>query len=142
MKKLALGVYSRLSASSSATRMQSGDVYKRQILLHGGNGGVLLGLVLFLPDAGKLDFQLMVAPVDEVDALFLSLIHIFRGIVDDQIHAGSGLQCADVAALAADDAALHFIAGQRHDTDGGLAAMVGSAAAEDVYKRQVYNTFQ
>ena len=31
--------------------------------------------------------------------------------IDDQIHACSGLQCADVAALAADDAALRFIAG-------------------------------
>ena len=54
----------------------------------------------------------------------------FRGIIDDQIHAGSGLQCADVAALAADDAALHLIAGQRYHADGGLAAMVGSAAAD------------
>ena len=37
-----------------------------------------------------------------------------RGIVDDEVHARGGFQRADVAALAADDAALHFIAGQRH----------------------------
>ncbi len=54
-----------------------------------------------------------------------------------RVHAGRGLQSADVAAFAADDAALHFVAGQRHHTDGGLAAVVGSAAAADVLTDQV-----
>ena len=34
----------------------------------------------------------------------------------------SGLQRADVAALAADDAAFHLVAGQRDDADRGLTA--------------------
>ena len=51
-----------------------------------------------------------------------------RRIVNDQIAAGGGLQRADVAALAADDAALHLITGQRHNADGGLARGIGRAA--------------
>ena len=51
-----------------------------------------------------------------------------RGIVDDEVHTGGRFQRTDVAALAADDAALHLIAGQRHHADGGLAAMVGCTA--------------
>ena len=50
------------------------------------------------------------------------------GVVDDQVHAGQGLQRADVAALAADDAALHLVVGQGHHADRGLGHMVGSAA--------------
>ena len=49
------------------------------------------------------------------------------GVSSMIIHTGSRFQCTDVAALAADDAALHFVAGQRHHTDGGLAAVVGSS---------------
>ena len=39
----------------------------------------------------------------------------------------SGLQRADVAALAADDAALHLVVGQGHHADGDLRHMVGGA---------------
>ena len=46
-------------------------------------------------------------------------------IVDDQIDAGRGFQGADVAALAADDAALHVIVGQGHDRHGGLRHLIG-----------------
>ena len=51
-----------------------------------------------------------------------------RRVVDDQIHAGHGLQRADVAALAADDAALHLVIGQGNHRDGGFGHMVGGAA--------------
>ena len=54
---------------------------------------------------------------------------ISRGIVDDQVHTGGGFQRTDVATLAADDAALHLVTGQRHHAHGGLAAVVGGAAA-------------
>ena len=54
------------------------------------------------------------------------------GIVDDEVHAGGGLQRADVAAFAADDAALHLIVGQGHHRDGGLAGMVGGAPADSL----------
>ena len=52
------------------------------------------------------------------------------GIVDDQVHAGGRLQGADIAALAANDPAFHLVAGQGHHRDGGLAGMVGGAAAD------------
>ena len=50
-----------------------------------------------------------------------------RRVVDDDIGAGQRLQRADVAALAADDAALHLIVGQGHHADGDLRHMVGGA---------------
>ena len=53
-----------------------------------------------------------------------------RGVVDDEVNAGDGFKGADVAALAADDAALHFIVGQRNDGDGGLGGMVCRAALD------------
>ena len=37
--------------------------------------------------------------------------HRFGGVVNNQVHTGGGLQGADVAALAADDAALHVVVG-------------------------------
>ena len=52
----------------------------------------------------------------------------FRGIVDDQIDAGNGLQCADVPAFPADDAALHLIVGQRDHGDGGLGGVISGTA--------------
>ena len=51
-------------------------------------------------------------------------------VVNDEVAAGGGLQRADVAAFAADDAALHLIRGQRHDADGGFAGGVGRAAGD------------
>ena len=53
-----------------------------------------------------------------------------RGIVDDEVNAGDGFERADVAALAADDAALHFIVGQRDDGDGRFGGMVCRAALD------------
>ena len=53
-----------------------------------------------------------------------------RRVVDDQIRAGKRLQCADVAALAANDAALHLVIGQRHHADGDLGHVVGGAALD------------
>ena len=57
------------------------------VLLHGGNGSVLLGLVLLLPDAGKLDFQFMIPPVDEVDALLAALVLLVLA-VQHLVHGG------------------------------------------------------
>ena len=44
-----------------------------------------------------------------------------RHIVDNEIDSGHGLDGADIASLAADDAPFHFIAGQIHHRDGRLA---------------------
>ncbi len=49
-------------------------------------------------------------------------------VVDDQVHAGGLLEGADVAALAADDAALHLVVGDA-DGAGGRFGRVGGRVA-------------
>ena len=104
-------------------RVQAVDVgLKHGALALGLDGGVHLPLGLFhhLLDAGGVDAAVL-------DELFqgqpgdLPAHRVkagdgdgLRGVVDDQIHAGHGLQGADVAALPADDAALHLVVGQGH----------------------------
>jgi len=51
-------------------------------------------------------------------------------IVDDQIDARDRFERADIAALAADDASLHFVVGKRHDGYRRLRRMIGSAALD------------
>ena len=53
-----------------------------------------------------------------------------RRVVDDEVYAGQRLERADIAALAADDAALHLIIGQRNDRDGRLGNVVCRAALD------------
>ena len=55
---------------------------------------------------------------------------IASGVVDDQIHAGDGLQGADVAALTADDPALHLVVGQVDHGNRRLGGVVGGAALD------------
>ena len=54
--------------------------------------------------------------------------HRLGRVVDDQVDAGRLLEGADVAALAADDAALHLVARQVHHRDGVLRRVVGGDA--------------
>src|SRR5690348_9870348 len=53
-----------------------------------------------------------------------------RCIVDDEIYAGSGLEGANVASLAANDTPFHFVVGQRYDRDNRLGYLVGGAALD------------
>ena len=52
----------------------------------------------------------------------------FGGIVNDQVAAGEGFDAADIAAFAADDAALHLVVGEGYDGDGDLAGVISGAA--------------
>ena len=54
----------------------------------------------------------------------------FRRIVNDQVHAGHGLEGADIAAFAPDDAAFHLVVGQRHDGNGGFRGLIHANSAE------------
>ena len=54
----------------------------------------------------------------------------FGRIVDDEFDAGRVLDGADVAPLAADDARLHVVVGQRHDGDRRLRSVIGCAALD------------
>ncbi len=56
--------------------------------------------------------------------------HGLGGVVDDEVHAGGGLQGPDVPSLAADDPALHLVVGQGHHGHGGFGHMVGGAALD------------
>ena len=52
------------------------------------------------------------------------------GVVDDEVNAGGCLQRADVAALTADNAALHVVVGQADDRHGALGHMVAGTALD------------
>ena len=54
----------------------------------------------------------------------------FGRVVDNQINARQRFERADIAALAANDAALHLIVGQRYNRNGCFGNMVGSAALD------------
>ena len=95
-----------------------------------------LGLLHHLLDMGGMDAavgdQLFQRKARHLAAYRLEAGHRdgFRRIVDDQVCAGQRLDGADVAALAADDAALHLVIGQGYHTDGDLGHMVGGAALD------------
>ena len=54
----------------------------------------------------------------------------FGRIVDDEFDAGRIFDGADVAPLAADDARLHVVVGQRHDGDRRFRSVVGRTALD------------
>ena len=51
-------------------------------------------------------------------------------VVDDDVDAGGLLEGADIAAFAADDAALHVVAGNVHGADGGVGGVLGGVAMD------------
>ena len=51
-------------------------------------------------------------------------------VVDDQVDPGRLLERADIAALAADDPALHFVARKRHDRYRGFRDVIGGDALD------------
>ena len=100
----------------------------------------LVGLVLDLLD-DFLDARRMDAAVGDqpLDRLLrdLAAVRIEAGeddragrVVDDQIDAGGELERADVAPLAADDAALEIVARQIDDRDRRLDRVLGGAALD------------
>ncbi len=48
----------------------------------------------------------------------------FGGVVDDDIHTGGLFEGTDVAAVATDDASLHFFVGQRHQRGGEFGHVI------------------
>ena len=56
--------------------------------------------------------------------------HHAGGIVHDHVHAGGLLESPDVAAFAADDAALHVVGGDVHGADGAGAGVLGGIALD------------
>ena len=100
----------------------------------------LVGLVLDLLDdffdARRVDAAVGDQPLDRLLG-DLAAVGIEAGeddrarrVVDDQIDAGGELERADVAPLAADDAALQIVARQIDDRDGRLDRVLGAAALD------------
>ena len=92
------------------------------------------GLLDHFLDAGRMDAAVGNELLQR-DARDLAANRVERGdddrlrrVVDDQVDAGRGFQRADVAALAADDAALHVLVGQGDDGHGRLGDVIGGAA--------------
>ena len=54
--------------------------------------------------------------------------HRIRRIIDDDVDAGGELEGADVSPLAADDATLHLVVGQRHRRLADLGRVLGGDA--------------
>ena len=99
---------------------------------------VALDLLDDLLDAGRVDAAVADQPLDRL-AGDLAAQRIEAGeddrarrVVDDQLDAGRGLERADVASLAADDAALQVVARQIDDRDGRLDRVLGGAALDGV----------
>jgi hypothetical protein len=90
-----------------------------------------LGLVVGLLDARRVDAPVLQELLERharnlaPDAVERAEDHRVGGVVDDEVDAGEILQRADVAALAADDAALHVVARELDDGDRGLGRMAG-----------------
>ena len=122
-----------------------------QLRMHAGHAGLEAGALAFALDdlldlaAGLFDHVLdagrMNAAVGDQllqsDAGDLAADRIeggdrdgLGGVVDDQIDAGDGFEGADVAALAADDAALHLVVGQGDHGDRRFGGVVGGAALD------------
>ena len=115
-------------------RVQAADVGLEGRLLAGLDDVGLelgLGLVVGLLDPGRVDAAVLQELLERhardlaADAVEAGEDHGVRRVVDDEVDAGEVLERADVAALAADDAALHVVGGELDDGHGGLGGVAG-----------------
>jgi hypothetical protein len=88
-----------------------------------------LRLVVRLLDPCRMDATVLQEPLEREagdlapDAVEPGQDHGVGRVVDDEVDAGEMLEGADVAALAADDAALHVVGGELDDGDRGLGGV-------------------
>ena len=89
-----------------------------------------------LLDAGRVDAAVQDEPLDgqagdlAADGVEARQDDRLGRVVDDDVDAGGHLQGPDVAALAADDPALHVVAGQVDDRDRRLDDVLGGRALD------------
>ena len=124
----------------TSSRVEALDVGVQRRLLAGLDDVALelgLGLVVGLLDPGRVDAAvgeelLQRHPGDLApDAVEAGQDHGVGRVVDDEVDAGEVLEGADVAALAADDAALHVVGGELDDGHRGLGRVAGGEALHD-----------
>jgi hypothetical protein len=93
-----------------------------------------LGLVVGLLDPRGVDAAVLQQLLERqagdlaADAVEAGEDDRVRRVVDDEVDAGQVLEGADVAPLAADDAALHVVAVELDDRDRGLSGVAGGHA--------------
>ena len=96
-----------------------------------------LGLVVGLLDPRRVDApvlqQLLERHAGDLapHAVEAGQDHRVRRVVDDEVDAGEVLERADVAPLAADDAALHVVGGELDDRHGRLGGVAGGHPLHD-----------
>src|SRR6266550_3180496 len=117
-----------------------------QLGVHAANAGVVHGLLARLDDArvhvglrllhdlfdaARMDAAVGDQPLER-QAADLAAHRLEAGhddrigrVVDDDVDAGGGLERANVAALAPDDAALHFVGRQQHGRHARLGRLLG-----------------
>ena len=129
------------TVAHAAQQLDQIRVHAVHVGLQNGALAVLLDLVFNLTlrllnrllDSGRVDSAVLNQALQRnagnltLDRVVAGKGNRLRGVVDNQVDAGQRLQGADVASLAADDAALHLVVWQRHNRDGHLADIVGSA---------------
>ena len=92
---------------------------------------LLLGLGDHFLDPGRVDSAVLDQPLHgqagdlAADGVEAADHHHAGRIVHDDVHAGGLLEGPDVAAFAADDAALHVVVGDFHGGNGHLAGLLG-----------------
>ena len=114
-----------------AERERRGLPFLEQLLIE-----LLADLLDQLLDARRMDAAVLHQALER-DARDLAADRIeageddrFRRVVDDEVDAGGQLERADVASLAADDAALHVFAREIDDGDRVLGDVVGGHALD------------
>ena len=96
-----------------------------------------LGLVVGLLDPGRVDAAVLEQLLERhagdlaADAVEAREDDRVGRVVDDEVDAGEVLEGADVAALAADDAALHVVGRQLHHRDRGLGGVARGEPLHD-----------
>src|SRR5215211_8346223 len=96
-----------------------------------------LGLEVRLLDACRVDAPVLQELLERhprdlaADAVEAREDHRVGRVVDDEVDAREVLEGADVAALAADDAALHVVGRELHDRDRGLGRVAGGEPLHD-----------
>ncbi len=111
--------------------LDGGPAHLQDVLLHLG-----LGFVDHLLDARGVDTSVLdQLGQRQAGRLAADVVegadddHAGR-VVHDDVHPGAFLEGADVAPLAADDAALHLVAGDVHGADGTVGGVLGGVAVD------------
>ena len=119
--------------------VNAADAYIKGSLFAGlpdGLFNIRLGPLDHILDAGRLDAAVADQPFQGQPGHFpahrvkAGQSYDFRGVVDDELHAGHRFQSANVPSFAADETAFHLIVGQGYHRSGGFGNHIGSQTVD------------